>query len=152
MPHLTAPELQAYFQQHGVTEVECVFPDISGYPRGKLMPAAAFAAGQALRICQAIPMQAVTGDYSYDPVFPDADPDVQLVPDLATLRLSPWASQPRAVVIHDCVELDGTPCLCERQLLGDTFVTGFCAFKALEHNSYLNEISAGERRVLLPLV
>ena len=59
---------------------------------------------------------------------------------------------PRAVVIHDCVELDGTPCICERQLLGDTFVTGFCAFKALEHNSYLNEISAGERRVLLPLV
>ena len=56
------------------------------------------------------------------------------------------------MVIHDCVELDGTPCLCERQLLGDTFGTGFCAVKALEHNSYLNEISAGERRVLLPLV
>ena len=111
MPHPTAHELQAYFQQHGVQQVECVFPDISGYPRGKLMPAAAFAAGQALRICQAIPMQAVTGDYSYDTVFPDADPDVRLVPDLATLRLSPWASQPRAVVIHDCVELDGTPCL-----------------------------------------
>jgi len=86
MPHPTAPELQAYFQQHGVKEVECVFPDISGYPRGKQVPAAAFAAGQALRICQAIPMQAVTGDYSYDPVFPDADPDVQLVPDRATLR------------------------------------------------------------------
>jgi len=111
MPHPTAPELQAYFQQQGVQQVECVFPDICGYPRGKLMPAAAFAAGQALRICQAIPMQAVTGDYSYDPVFPDADPDVRLVPDLASLRLSPWASQPRAVVIHDCVELDGTPCL-----------------------------------------
>jgi glutamine synthetase len=112
MPHPTAPELQAYFQQHGVHEVECVFPDISGYPR--------------------------------------------------------------AVVIHDCVELDGTPCLCERrppaarrvenriagadaspvarQLLGDTFVTGFCAVKALEHDSYLNEISAWERRYLLPLV
>ena len=110
MPHPTEPELQAYFQQHGVQEVECVFPDVSGYPRGKLMPAAAFAAGQALRICQAIPMQAVTGDYSYDPVFPDADPDVQLVPDLATLRLSPWSSLPRALVIHDCVELDGRPC------------------------------------------
>jgi glutamine synthetase len=39
-----------------------------------------------------------------------------------------------------------------RQLLGDTFVTGFCAVKALEHDSYLNEISAWERRYLLPLV
>jgi glutamine synthetase len=39
-----------------------------------------------------------------------------------------------------------------RQLLGDTFVTGFCAVKALEHDSYLAEISAWERRYLLPLV
>jgi glutamine synthetase len=39
-----------------------------------------------------------------------------------------------------------------RQLLGDAFVTGFCAVKALEHDSYLAEISAWERRYLLPLV
>jgi glutamine synthetase len=39
-----------------------------------------------------------------------------------------------------------------RALLGDTFVTGYCAVKALEHESFLNEISAWERRVLLPLV
>ncbi|QDL56624.1 glutamine synthetase [Rhodoferax aquaticus] len=74
------------------------------------MPAASFAAGAELRICQAIPMQAVTGDYSYNPVFPDADPDVRMVPDYATLKLSPWASAPRAVAIHDCVELDGSVC------------------------------------------
>ena len=29
-------------------------------------------------------MQCVTGDYSYDPIFPDQDPDVLLVPDYAT--------------------------------------------------------------------
>ena len=39
-----------------------------------------------------------------------------------------------------------------RRLLGDTFVTGFTAVKALEHDSYLAEISAWERRYLLPLV
>ena len=39
-----------------------------------------------------------------------------------------------------------------RALLGDTFVTGYCAVKALEHESFLNEISAWERRVLLPMV
>jgi glutamine synthetase len=95
----------------GVLDVECIFPDISGYPRGKLMPAASFAAGAELRICQAIPMQSVTGAYSYNPVFPDADPDVRLVADPSTLRRSPWSSVARAVVIHDCVELDGSPCL-----------------------------------------
>ncbi|HEX7688649.1 MAG TPA: glutamine synthetase family protein [Burkholderiaceae bacterium] len=103
---LLASELAAA----GIRDVQCVFPDVSGVPRGKLMPAAAFAAGAELRIAQAIPMQCVTGEYSYDPIFPDQDPDVILVPDLATLRAVPWAATPRAMAIHDCFELDGSPC------------------------------------------
>jgi glutamine synthetase len=39
-----------------------------------------------------------------------------------------------------------------RALLGDAFVTGYCAVKALEYQSYLHEISAWERRFLLPQV
>jgi glutamine synthetase len=39
-----------------------------------------------------------------------------------------------------------------RRLLGDSFVTGYCAVKALEYQSYLHEISAWERRYLLPQV
>ena len=110
MSYQTPSERQAFFAQHGIRDVECIFPDISGYPRGKLMPAQQFAAGGERRIAQAIPMQAVTGDYSYDPIFPDADPDVRLLPDYATLKVSPWSSVPRAVAIHDCVELNGAPC------------------------------------------
>ena len=110
MSYQSSSERQAFFAQHGIRDVECIFPDISGCPRGKLMPAHQFAAGGELRIAQAIPMQAVTGDYSYDPIFPDADPDVRLVPDYATLKVSPWSSVPRAVAIHDCVELNGEPC------------------------------------------
>lgn len=109
--HLTpGPALQAFFEQHGVRDVECIFPDMAGYPRGKLMPASSFASGAELRIAQAIPMQCITGDYSYDPIFPDADPDVRLVADYRTLQLSPWSRTPRAFAIHDCVELDGQPC------------------------------------------
>jgi glutamine synthetase len=55
-------------------------------------------------------MQAVTGEYSYNPVFPDSDPDVRLVPDYRTVALSPWASTPRAMAVHDCLELDGSLC------------------------------------------
>ena len=95
----------AFLQQNGIRDVECIFADISGYPRGKLMPAAKFAAGDELRIAQAIPMQAITGEYSYHAVFPDADPDVKLVPDYSTLKRVPWSSVPRAIAIHDCVEL-----------------------------------------------
>jgi glutamine synthetase len=103
-------DLAHRFQREGVRDVACIFPDVSGHPRGKLMPAPSFAAGAELRIAQAIPMQCVTGDYSYDPIFPDADPDVRLVPDLSTLRRVPWASVPRYLAIHDCLELNGEPC------------------------------------------
>ena len=107
----TFSNLAEFFVQNNVTDIECLFPDVSGYPRGKLMPAASFAKAAELRICQAIPMQAVTGEYSYNPIFPDSDPDVRLVPDLSTLRLSPWSQYPRAVAIHDCIEMDGTDCV-----------------------------------------
>lgn len=110
MHHTPGAELKAFFDQHGIRDVECIFPDISGYPRGKLMPAHSFAAGGELRIAQAILMQCITGDYSYDPIFPDSDPDVRLVPDYRTVKRTPWSSVPRAMAIHDCVELDGQPC------------------------------------------
>jgi glutamine synthetase len=104
------PTLADDLRTMGVRDVECIFPDIAGTPRGKLMPAASFAQGAELRIAQAIPMQGVTGEYSYDPIFPDSDPDVRLVPDYASVRPVPWSSVPRALAIHDCFELDGAPC------------------------------------------
>jgi glutamine synthetase len=106
----TAEGLRPFFDAHGIRDVECIFPDISGYPRGKLMPAASFLAASELRICQAIPMQAVTGEYSYNPVFPDSDPDVQMLPDYRTVSLAPWSSVPRVVAIHDCMEFNGEFC------------------------------------------
>jgi len=39
-----------------------------------------------------------------------------------------------------------------KEAFGDDFVTGYCAVKALEHKHYLAEISAWERRFLLPQV
>jgi len=123
----TPSTLQAFFDQHGIREVECIFADVSGYPRGKLMPARAFAAGQELRIAQAIPTQCVTGDYSADPVFPDADHDVRLEPDYATLKLAPWATTPRAFAIHDCVELNGDPCVFSARAVLQSVVARYTA-------------------------
>ncbi len=107
---MTNTNLPAFFQQHPVRDVECLFADINGYPRGKLMPAKTFARGDELRISQAIVMQAITGEYSYHPIFPDADPDVRMVPDYRTLNLAPWGRTPRAFAIHDCVQMDGRLC------------------------------------------
>ncbi|MBC3930393.1 glutamine synthetase family protein [Undibacterium curvum] len=74
------------------------------------MPASSFARGDELRIAQAIPMQAITGEYSLNPVFPDTDPDIRLVPDYSSVKLIPWSNVPRAFAIHDCYELDGSLC------------------------------------------
>ncbi|MFZ4480689.1 MAG: glutamine synthetase family protein [Rhodoferax sp.] len=154
MPHRNASELTAFFDREGIRDVECVFADISGYPRGKLMPANKFAAGDELRIAQAIAMQAVTGEYSYHPVFPDADPDVRLVPDYATLKNSPWSSAPRAVVIHDCVELNGEPCVFAARSLLKAVLSryseqGLSAVVAPEIEFYLTAASTDPTQPLL---
>jgi glutamine synthetase len=151
----TVSELKHFFEQHGIRDVECIFSDISGYPRGKLMPASAFAAGGELRIAQAIAMQAVTGDYSDHPIFPETDPDLRLVPDYATLKRSPWSSVPRAVAIHDCVELDGSPCAFAGRSLLKTVLAryqaqGLTAVVAPEIEFYLTAPSTDASQPLLP--
>ncbi|MCO5976383.1 glutamine synthetase family protein [Ideonella oryzae] len=156
MSHLpTAADLLQRFSQEGVRDVECLFPDVSGYPRGKLMPAASFARGQELRMAQAIPMQCVTGEYSYDPIFPDEDPDVRLVPDLATLRRSPWASVPRYLAVHDCVELDGELCaFAPRSVLKNVLARyaalGLSPVVAPEIEFYLTEVCTDPAQALRP--
>jgi glutamine synthetase len=105
-----AQSLSEKFTQERVRDIECIFPDVSGYPRGKLMPAQSFAKGNELRIAQAIPMQCVTGEYSEAEIFPQTDPDVRLVPDYSTLKPVPWATTPRYMAIHDCYELSGELC------------------------------------------
>ena len=150
-------QITAFFTQHGVRDVECLFPDISGYPRGKLMPAGRFAAAAELRICQAIPMQAVTGEYSYHPVFPDADPDVRLLPDYRTLTLAPWASVPRAVAVHDCVELSGELCQFAPRSTLKKVLAGYAALGlrpvvAPEIEFYLTAANADPAQALLPPV
>ena len=55
MRHPPDTDLQAFFDQHGIRYVECIFPDMASYPRGKLMPARSFSAGGELRIALASP-------------------------------------------------------------------------------------------------
>ncbi len=153
--HHTPDQINAFFQQHGVRDVECLFADISGYPRGKLMPASRFAAGAELRICQAIPMQAVTGEYSYNPVFPDSDPDVRMLPDYHTLTLAPWASTPRAVAVHDCVELNGELCTFAprstlKRVLADYTALGLTPVVAPEIEFYLTGANTDPAQPLVP--
>ncbi|WP_269530979.1 glutamine synthetase family protein [Chitinimonas sp. BJYL2] len=97
------------FQPDTVREVECLVPDINGYPRGKALPGSAFAKGQELRLCRAVAIHTATGDWADYEFSGEGDPDMKLIPVMSTLKPVPWASRPRALCIHDCIDLDGQP-------------------------------------------
>ena len=114
-------DLAEWFNEHRITEVECLVPDITGIPRGKIMPAQKFLRGGAPSLPESIFIQSVTGEYPEDPEDTLTDPaiiDINLIPDPATVRLVPWAHEPTAQIIHDCQYSNGRPVtIAPRQVL-----------------------------------
>lgn len=112
---------KAWAAARGVTEIECLVPDLAGVARGKIMPAAKFFADIGMSLPSSIFMQTISGEYPdedadfrYDP----SDGDIVMRPDFATLTAVPWAPEPTAQVIHDAVHHDGrTVEIAPRQVL-----------------------------------
>jgi glutamine synthetase len=105
-------DLDNWVRERGITEVECVVPDMSGIARGKILPVQRFIAsshGGGLRLPESIFVQTVTGDYPEEDVTSEANGDVYLRPDPKTIRLTPWYDEPTAQVIADCTYEDGRP-------------------------------------------
>jgi glutamine synthetase len=104
-----ASDIQQFFRDHGISEVEAIIPDMAGIARGKIMPAVKFAEDEGLRLPESIFLQTVTGDYPDDPetAMSPAEIDIILKPDAGTARRVPWAAEPTAQVIHDCFYGDG---------------------------------------------
>lgn len=102
-----------WIKQHAITEVECLVPDMSGIPRGKILPAQKFLGSftdRGLRIPESIFIQTISGDYPDDEdVTSPANGDVYLRPDASTIRLVPWYEEATAAVIADCVYADDEP-------------------------------------------
>jgi glutamine synthetase len=104
-------DITSWLSEHRISEVEALVPDLTGNARGKFIPAGQFLAGGPPRLPESILVQTVTGEYSDDHwnfVNP-TDTDMVLEPDEATLRLVPWAREPTAQIIHDCLTQDGAP-------------------------------------------
>ena len=104
-----ANEIQQFFRDHGISEVEAIIPDMAGIARGKLMPAEKFAEDAGMRLPESIFLQTVTGDYPSDTssAMSPAEIDIVLKADPKTVRVVPWAAEPTAQVIHDCFYSDG---------------------------------------------
>src|SRR6202166_421642 len=115
-----ATEIQQFFRDHGISEVEAIIPDMAGIARGKIMPAEKFAEDEGMRLPESIFLQTVTGDYPPDTssAMSPEEIDIVLKADPKTVRVVPWAAEPTAQVIHDCYYSDGRRVtMAPRQLL-----------------------------------
>ncbi|MEJ5999047.1 glutamine synthetase family protein [Paucibacter soli] len=102
--------LRRLLAEHHIHEVECVIPDITGIARGKILPKDLFLGAGEMRLPKSVLLNTVNGQQPDNgPHVGDTDPDMLCKPDAATFRVVPWAAEPVAVVIHDCLEWDGTP-------------------------------------------
>jgi glutamine synthetase len=107
-------DMDKWLSDHNITEVECLVPDLTGVARGKILPREKFSTERAMRLPEAVLGVTVTGESpegfeAYDSVMGVTDKDMVLLPDPTTLKLVPWAIDPTAQVIMDCIGHDGTP-------------------------------------------
>jgi glutamine synthetase len=107
----TFSELEHWLDQHRVTEIECLVPDLTGVARGKILPREKFTEDRGMRLPEAVVAMGVTGEFPeegpyYDVISP-TDRDMHLRPDPTTVRIVPWATDPTAQVIHDCFDKAG---------------------------------------------
>ncbi|HEY9566507.1 MAG TPA: glutamine synthetase family protein [Thalassobaculum sp.] len=105
-------DLEAWIKERRITEVECMVSDVSGIPRGKILPASKFlrAIGErGLRIPESIFGLTVTGDYIEEHDLNPRASDVYLRPAPESIRVVPWYKEPTAQVICDAFYFDGAP-------------------------------------------
>jgi glutamine synthetase len=112
-PEEQQQQLRALIKKHNIDEVECVISDIHGIARGKSMPATKFAELKPTFLSFGLFFQSITGEYfEFDSDEYNTEIDIQLIPDLTTLRALPWARYPSLMVIHDIHYPSGQPVPC----------------------------------------
>jgi glutamine synthetase len=103
-----------WVRDKGISEVECLVPDMNGVLRGKVFPAAKlvqFSRNNALRLPSSIFSLTITGQYADVDEHVEAftDPDMVLRLDPTTLCVAPGFKTPTAYVFADAHHADGTP-------------------------------------------
>ena len=96
--------LENWLLENKITEVECLISDMSGIPRGKIVPVEKYIKSSmngGLRLPEYVFGQNVTGDYEDSKILGETVGDIVLKPDFRTARLVPWYKEPTAQIIHD---------------------------------------------------
>ncbi len=149
-------DLKQFIVDHQIHEVECIIPDITCIARGKIIPKDLFLTANEMRLPKSVLLNTVSGDQPDNTPFVGAtDPDMLCVPDASSIRLVPWAVERVAVVIHDCVNFDGSPVdLSPRAVLRKVLALyaerGWKAVVAPEMEFYLVARNSNPHEPLLP--
>lgn len=110
MAEAISGDMRSFLRDHNIHEVECVIADMTGIARGKILPKDLFLSGEHMRLPKSVLLNTVHGEQPNNtPYVGPIDPDMVCVPDPATIRVVPWATERVACVIHDCQNFDGSP-------------------------------------------
>ena len=98
-------ELKQWLKTNKISEVECIFPDMAGSSKGKILPVERFIKSvedQSLKLADSVFGQTVSGKWVYESEVIDyVEEDLFMSPDLSTLRKIPWNKEPTAQIICD---------------------------------------------------
>lgn len=103
-------EAALWLRTRGIEDVECITPDLAGVARGKMMPSSKFTSNTSLALPSALYRHTISGEYPDETAsfrYEPRDSDLKLVPDLSTIAVVPWETDPTAQVICDVVGTSG---------------------------------------------
>jgi glutamine synthetase len=105
--------IEKWFREHGITEVECLVPDMTGNARGKIIPSGRFFREEGMRLPESIFVQTVNGDWpdEFEKIIDPREYDLVLKPDFQSVRIVPWAKDATAQIICGLDELHPEPLL-----------------------------------------
>ena len=115
-------ELKKWLESNTISEVECIFPDMAGFSKGKILPVDRFVKSieeQSLKLADSVFGQTVSGKWVYESEVIDyVEEDLFMTPDLTTIRKIPWNKEPTAQIICDLNYGTGEPSeIAPRQVL-----------------------------------
>ena len=98
-------ELKDWLKANKISEVECIFPDMAGSSKGKILPVDRFVKSMdenSLKLADSVFGQTVSGKWVYESEIIDyVEEDLHMVPDISTIRKIPWNKEPTAQILCD---------------------------------------------------
>lgn len=140
--------ISKWLTDNQIQKVQCLMADHTGIARGKVYPVEKFIEEGGCRLGETILLQAATGDLPEDDLlFSLADPrdiDMLLKPDPQACYPIPWADEPTAMIIHNCLDqnlnmIEQSPRNILKKVIGLYDSQGLQAIVAPEMELYLTE-------------